>query len=226
MKGMAMSSQKKNLGRKAAVASAMALATMGAAAANAQSLDAHGWYAGVFAGRSDLELKDGSPDSTFSGQGLTTSSSVDKHHTAYSLDIGYQLNPWFAIEGQYVDFGKFDFSSTIVAPAPDTIDGRFKAHGFGLNAVGIVPLPQGFSLYGKAGVFRSSTELEANAGLTPVSGGSRNHTGGDFGVGASYDFTRNFAAKVEWDRYLKLGDSGTTGRGDIDLVMAGLQYRF
>ena len=209
------------------VAGTTALVVLLAAAdANAQSSNTAGWYAGINAGRSDVKFKDGGLGAVFTDQNLTTSSSIDKHDTAYSLDLGYQLNPYFALEGRYVDFGKFGFNSAVSAPAPDAIDGRFKAHGFGVNAVGIVPLPEGFAVFGKAGVFRSKAELDANASATPVSGGTHSRTGGDFGVGASYDITRNFVAKVEWNRYLKVGDSGTTGRADIDLVTAGITYRF
>jgi opacity protein-like surface antigen len=38
-----------------------------------------------------------------------------------------------------------------------------------------------------------------------------------FGVGAAFNFTRNFAIRAEWER---LNDS------EIDILSIGLQYRF
>lgn len=208
------------------IGAAMAI-TLAAAVPRAHAADLPSWYVGLNGGQSDLRTQGGGVDDAFASQGFTTSSSIDKHATAWSLDAGLQLNRWFALEAQYVDFGKFDFSSDVSAPAPDTVGGRFKAYGAGVNVVGILPLPEGFSLYGKAGVLRSKAELEANStALTPVASTSRSRTGGMWGLGASYDITKNWAAKVEWDRYLKVGEAATTGRADIDLVMAGVKFTF
>jgi OOP family OmpA-OmpF porin len=194
---------------------------------SAQAEDLTGWYGGVNLGRSNLKMNGGDLDGAFANQGLSTSSSLEKHDTGYSLDLGYQFNPYFALEGGYVDFGKFDVSSTASAPAADTINGRYKAHGYDFSAVGILPLQQGLSVYGKAGAFRSRAELDASSsGAVPVSGGSHSATHPTFGIGASYDFTQRVVGKLEWNRYLKVGDSGVTGRGDIDLYTAGVAFKF
>ena len=47
-----------------------------------------------------------------------------------------------------------------------------------------------------------------------------------FGLGASADIAKNFAVRVEWERFLNVGDKDTTGQSDIDLVSASLVFRF
>jgi OOP family OmpA-OmpF porin len=209
---------------------AASLALLLAAAATipqAHAANLPGWYVGVNGGQSDIRSQSGGLDDAFASQGLATSSFIDRHSTAWSIDAGMQLNRWLGVEASYVDFGRFDFNSVVVSPAFDALDGRYKARGAGVNLVGTLPLSQGFSLFGKAGVLRSKAELEPNStALTPVSSESQSRTSGTWGLGASYAFTKNWAAQVEWDRYLKIGDSSTTGRTDIDLVTAGVRFTF
>jgi OOP family OmpA-OmpF porin len=213
--------------KQLAVGTAATLISLGAGVATVQAADLTGWYGGVNLGGSNLKLNGSDLDAAFANQGVTTSSSIDKHDTGYSLDLGYQVNPYFAVEGGYVDFGKFDFSSAASAPTADTINGNYKAYGYDLSAVGILPLQQGLSVYSKAGAFRSRADLDASStGLVAVSGANHWGTHPTFGVGAGYDFTKNMVGKLEWNRYLDVGDNSTTGRGDIDLFTAGMAYKF
>jgi len=213
--------------KQLAIGTTSALITMGAGLATAQAAELAGWYGGVNLGRSDLKLNGGDVDGVFANQGLTTSSSIDRHDTAWSLNLGYSFTPNFALESGYVDFGEYNFNSTASAPAADTINGRYKAYGYNLSAVGILPLQQGFSIYGKAGLLRSRADFGANSmGIVPVSDSTHWGTDGTFGAGAGYDFTKNITGKLEWNRYLNVGDSNATGRGDIDLYTAGVAYKF
>ena len=50
---------------------------------------------------------------------------------------------------------------------------RYGAGGFGVSAVGILPLQQGFSVYGKAGLLLARTELETNGSAGIATGGAR-----------------------------------------------------
>lgn len=209
------------------IGAAMAL-TLAAAIPHAHAAaNAPSWYVGVNGGQSDFRQRGGGVDDAFATQGLTTSSSFDDHATAWSIDGGLQLNRWFAIEANYVDFGKFDFSTTVSSPAADMIGGHFKARGEGLSVVGTYPLANNFSLFAKAGVLHTKAELEPDStATTQAFSASRTLTNGWYGVGANYAITRNWSAQVQWDRYLRVGESFTTGRGDIDLVMAGVKYTF
>jgi len=207
------------------------IAAAGLLAANAiavgtASAEPPDWYMGLNVGESNLRMDAGGIDDAFSNQGLATSSSLDKHRFAWTLDAGLRLSRWLAVEADYVDLGKFGFNTTVLSPASDSFGGHYTVRGAGVNAVGIVPLPEGFALYGKAGVLRSKAELQPGSSSTAISSESRSRTGAAFGLGASYDISRDVALNVEWNRYLKVGDNATTGRADVDLLLAGVQYRF
>jgi OOP family OmpA-OmpF porin len=46
-----------------------------------------------------------------------------------------------------------------------------------------------------------------------------------YGIGARYFITRNFGARVEWQRYQKVGGDNT-GTDDVDLFSVGALYAF
>ena len=206
------------------ITAAIAMAT--ASLVHARAADDKGWYGSLNLGRSHLGSSGGGIDAAFAGQGLTASSAIDTRTTGFSLGAGYRINRNFAAEASFVDLGRFDYRSGVTAPAAGSINGKYEVHGFGLSAVGIVPLQQGFSVYGKAGLFLARTELEAaSTGAIAVSRARSHEATGAYGLGASYDFTRNIAGKVEWNRYARVGES-TTGRSDIDLYTVGVAYKF
>ena len=59
-----------------------------------------GLYAGFSIGRSTIE------DAGSAGPG----ESIEKNSTAYKLQLGYRINPNFAIEGGYLNLGKFAYA--------------------------------------------------------------------------------------------------------------------
>jgi OOP family OmpA-OmpF porin len=119
----------------------------------------------------------------------------------------------------YHDFGK----ATESAPGASA---EFKASAFELLAVGILPVTNEFSLYGKAGLYRG--EVKATASVTGLGSGSITETNIDltFGVGAQYNFTRQFGVRAEWQRYMSMGDNATIGEADVDTMSLGVIYRF
>ena len=203
-----------------------AVFALGAGVAQAAPAD-RGWYAGVDVGRSNLRLNGSDLDGAFANQGITSSTSIDGHDTNLGANVGYRLSRNLALEGGYIDFGKFDFNAAASAPGADTIQGDYKAHAWSFSAVGIAPIYDRWSLYGKAGVTRTTADMTAGSttGATAPSGASASATGALIGVGASYDFTRNLYSKLEADRYTHVGD-GNTGRGDVDVYTLGIGLRF
>ena len=70
--------------------------------------------------------------------------------TGYKLFGGYKFNKNFALEGGYFDLGKFGFTATTV-PA-GTLNGNIKLKGLNLDAVGILPIAEKFSAFGRVGL--------------------------------------------------------------------------
>lgn len=196
-----------------------------ALATGARAADDTGWYGSLNLGRSHLGLSGNDLDGRNAAQGVTSSTTLDSRDSAWSLNAGYRFNRNFALEAGYVDLGSYRFTGNTSAPAAGSLDGRYKAHGYSLVAVGIVPLQSGFSLYGKAGLFLARTELSASSSATALGGADSSRGTGTIGAGLSYDFTRNVFGRAEWNRYARIGDDNT-GRASVDLYTVGVGYRF
>jgi OOP family OmpA-OmpF porin len=209
------------------VAAAAAMFALSAGAARAASADNAGWYAGLDIGRSNLRMNGGDIDSALSNQGIVGSSSIGDHDTSLGADVGYRLNRNFALEGGYIDFGKFGYSSAVSSPAADTVQGDYKAHAWSFSGVGIAPLDDQWAVFGKAGLTRTSADLSASSatGATSPNGVSQSANGLVLGGGATYDFTQNWYGKLELDRYTHVGDANT-GRADADVYSLGVGMRF
>jgi OOP family OmpA-OmpF porin len=209
-----------------AIRIAVAAATFaGVSTAFAQSVQ-RPWYIEGNVGWTKMDMDGAEINRQFGRQGALTSSSFNDEDTGWGLTLGYKFSRNWAIEGGYVDFGKFKYSGTTFAPIPGSFSGDFKASAWSLAGVGTLPLEKNFSLYGKLGLHYSEAKLSTSSVGTPLSGGKSNDTGMVFGLGATYDFTPVVYGKFGWDRYLRVGDDQKTGRGDIDYVGAGVGLRF
>lgn len=175
-----------------------------------------GFYIGAGVGQS--KAKDAC--ATFQSQGLT--GSCDDTDTAGKLFLGYQFNQNFAVEGAYVDLGKVTGSGT-VSGVP--VSGEAKAKTWQLVAVGIVPLANNFSLFGKLGAHRWDADASASASGS-TSTASDKGTDVTYGLGGSYEFSKNLGLRLEWERFQNVGNTNTTGRSNVDLLSVGLRYRF
>jgi OOP family OmpA-OmpF porin len=193
-------------------------------AAHAQNT---GWYAGANAGATNAKQTDGGLNGAFANQGITADTSLDKRDSIYSLDLGYQFHRNFAVEGSYVDLGKYNFNSNISTPAADTASGNYRVKGWTASAVGILPLDNGFSAYGKLGAVFADTKFNASSdtGATAIGDTSKSSTRPLYGLGLGYDFTKQIVGKAEWTRYDGLGNSDT-GKSNIDTYTVGVAYKF
>lgn len=187
-----------------------------------------GAYAGVSVGESKFNASASELDSSLSSGGFTTSgSSVDEKDVGWKIFGGYQFNPNLAVEGGYVDLGKLSFKSTVTLPTPGTVSGDIKAkEGVFVDVLGIVPINDMFSLYGKVGAYNIKTEVSANytAG-TSMSDSARN-SGYAYGLGGEMKFDDAMSARIEWQRFNKVGDSDKTLQGDIDLFSVAAVFKF
>lgn len=190
--------------------------------------DNAGWYAGIDLGRSNLGLSGGGIDGAVANLGFVGSASISNQDSGAGLNLGYRFSQSFALEGGYIDLGKYNFSSFTTAPAADTVQGIYKAHALSLSAVGILPMNNKWSLFGKAGVARTTADLSANSvtGATALGRASGSGSGLLFGAGATYNFARNWFGKAELDRYQHVGDPSSTGQANINVFSLGMGLRF
>ena len=162
---------------------------------------AQGAFVRVEAGRSHTTL-----DSGFD--------SASDNDTAWSVRGGYYFNDNVAVEGFYTR--AYDKSERIGG-----YDLHGKATAFGVGVVGKKNFGAdnlGFFLDGRIGVAQGKVEW-SYAG----EGESDTDTRLYYGVGAGYDFTRNFGLSLNIDRL-----RGEAGVVDVksNVVTVGAEYRF
>lgn len=199
---------------------------------------AQSWYLGASAGQSAIKASPGDIEAGFLlDDGFTASgTTLDKKDTGWKGYAGYRFNRFLAAEGGYADLGEASFNTTIVAapsgitPSPPfPIHATATARGTFLTAVAYLPVTQDFSLFAKAGAFRSEaefTEVIEGAGITRVSRTER-RTEATYGAGLQWMFSRTLGARLEWERFRKVGRGIGEREGlDIDFVSAGLMLQF
>jgi OmpA-OmpF porin, OOP family len=184
--------------------------------------DSAGWYGGLNIGQSQAAIDDARITGSL-GAGSTITD--DDRDTGYKLFGGYKLNRNFAIEGGYFDLGKFGFTATVPA---GTLSGNIRLKGLNLDAVGILPINQKFSAFGRVGLnYAEARDSFSSTGTVPVltnTNPSKRDTNYKFGAGLQYDFTQSLGMRLEAERY-RINDA-VGNKGDIDLFSVGLIYRF
>lgn len=165
---------------------------------------------GFYVGASVAHAKTEDLCAETAGLGIAVTS-CDEKDKSWKLTGGYQFHPNLAVELAYVDLGTYKSAGTF-GGTPIGISADIKA--VELVAVGIFPVTREFSLYGKAGLFRWDVDASATA---PFFVEGNDGTDFTFGVGVKYDFTRNLAARLEWQRYTDV---------DINTFGVGLLYSF
>jgi OOP family OmpA-OmpF porin len=162
---------------------------------------------------------------------LDSSSTLDDSDTGFGFAGGYQVNDHFAFEFAYVDLGSIDYrASGTVSDGVDTFDAEAvlgsSVDGAVLSVLGILPIGERFSVYGRAGL--SLLDAKGTARIT-VDGQSQRASQSSqksdlmFGVGAEYSLTSHFAIRLAWDRYLDVGTENVAGDTDADFFSLGVR---
>ncbi len=148
-------------------------------------------------------------------EGIPAGVSCKNTDTDYRLSVGYQVNPSFGVEGSYVDSGKITASGLGI-----TVD--TKNTEWQLAAIGTLPVANGFSIIGKAGLAFWNIKTSA----TPFTPPGFSPTGNDFlwGIGAQYDITKAVAVRGQYDSHM-IGDK-VTGRDHLTTLNIGVVYKF
>jgi len=151
------------------------------------------------------EVGQGSVDTDI-GDG-TTVAILDDSTTAYRLALGYELGQYFSVEGAYVDFGNINANLLIG-------DVTASADGFGLAAIGRLPLGDSFALTARVGY------LSWDADVT-LAGQGDSDSGSDivFGIGGELNVGERLGFTAGWSRY-SLDDI------DLDYLSVGIRFRF
>lgn len=127
-----------------------------------------------------------------------------------SAFLGARFNPHLAVELSYIDLGENEAS----------VDGdreTFGVDGFAVSVLGLAPLTDSLSVYGRVGMYDWDLEVEVN-------GDSFKEDGRDALAGLGFEATFNQAfLRAELTRYFLRADGATL---DTDNASLSLGFRF
>ncbi len=172
----------------------IALAALAVIASTASAADA-GLYVGGDIGSTKFE-----------------SGGESENKTSFGATLGYTLNDYVAFELQVRRLGEWKIEGTKVT-----------ANAVQASVLGILPIANGFSAYGRLGYGRNSLDVTYNK--TDVSVNNNEFL---VGVGAAYHFTKNLSARAEYS-YLgenKIGSGKDEFKVKISQFNLGVNYAF
>jgi OOP family OmpA-OmpF porin len=164
----------------------------------------------------------------FASGGATGVSSVARADGAtWKLQAGYRLTDYLAVEGGY-----FDLGGAAYRVAADQLDAdvALAIEGWNLNALGIWPWGERFSLLGKVGAARAVMQADSTltlAGMTLDPLHQRGVASGFFyGLGLGYRLTEAFSLRGEYEVYAKVGGGDFVGESRACAWFLGLAWGF
>lgn len=135
-------------------------------------------------------------------QGYAAEADIDSAQLGYSSGVGLK-NP--AFKGRYYQFGKYlgaEFSN-IGNDNGLSMPYAFASKSRNLLGVGTLPIGDKFSLFGKFGVARSSSDYGQNLSVPSYTGDRNSDL--KYGIGLKYNHNPNLDLRMGWDRYNSLG---------------------
>jgi len=140
----------------------------------------------------------------------------------FRLKLGYQYSRFFAVEGQFVDFGR---TSAEMFASPSNLASAFRSTGMGVDTIAMLPW-RSFSFYGRLGAYRGESRNAFAQYSTSLLGDATSRgTRWRYGMGIRYDFTKSLGIKAEVERYSPLG-TPLDAQVETELISVGLSWRF
>lgn len=218
----------------------LALAALAALSTTPAVAEDRGFYWGFDLGQYEYSLDQNAldqelVDSLESGgfDVLSGGSQISEDGFTWSLTLGYQFFRFLAVEAAWVDLGDAEYKASV-----EVDDGTFiipldtkvtnDSAGATLSALGILPFAGNWQVYGRAGVYFASNDLDvtASSGGESVAGEDSDNTQEFYwGLGAGYTQAQ-WTLRLEYQQYMDVGDDSTTGESDIDRITLGAIYKF
>lgn len=192
-------------------------------AGSVSAAHAEGWYFGLPGGVTSSDIAKSDLDAAYGLAG--SESSIDDSGSSWGADIGYQWGRHFAVEVGYVDLGEATYTAAAYG-----LETSFQSNGPTVGAVGILPLGDRFELHGRAGVLFARTRIterlvDDNGDVLAHNGIKGNSKDPFLGVGAGWNINPEYTLRVDFRRFLDVGDSDETGEADIDQLYLSIVFR-
>ena len=152
---------------------------------------------------------------------------TDEGSFAGKIAMGYQFNDYFAVEGGYYYLGKTKTKVTFSDYDNATDKAKITGHMLGVDAVGLLPINNVISIFGKvgAGIVRTKTSASFFDGESYSK--TKTRLAPKIGVGTEFDVNDYISIRTEYEGIFKASkDSDGTCDVDYHLFTVGLKYWF
>jgi opacity protein-like surface antigen len=136
----------------------------------------------------------------------------DAKDTGFKIYAGGKMNEVLGLEVGYTSFGTIS-----------VLGGETEAWAVPITLTAGIPIGNRFNVFAKGGGLYARTDVSVDLNDSLSERGSRNGWGWTYGAGATFAVTPNVHIRADFDRH-KLDFVG--GRRDIDMLSAGVQFRF
>lgn len=162
-------------------------------------------YLGASVGQSSIDVS------------CPAATSCDDTDTAWKIYGGLEVNEFIAMEVGYVNLGDAKMTGATAGTA--------KAGGMTLALVGTYAISPSFTLLGRGGMNFLTLEVNETTGGV-ASKNSDTDVAWSLGLGAQYNLNKSVGLRVEFERFFNVGDAHTSGEPDVDLISAGVVFKF
>ena len=136
----------------------------------------------------------------------------DTKDTGFRIYAGGKMSEVLGLEVGYTSFGTIS-----------VLGGETEAWAVPITLTAGMPIGNRFNIFAKGGGLYARTDVSVDLNDSLSARGSRNGWGWTYGAGTTFAITPNVMLRADFDRY-KLDFVG--GRRDIDMLSAGVQFRF
>jgi OOP family OmpA-OmpF porin len=146
--------------------------------------------------------------------------SCDDTDIGWKVFGGLEMNEYISMEFGYADFGKAKVKDA-------TSSASAEVNGMTVQLIGTYALNPSFTLIGKGGFGILHTDVKGTDAGTPFNMEDTDLEW-SLGLGAQYNFNKAVGLRLEWERYFEVGspEADSTGEADIDLISAGVVFKF
>jgi OmpA-OmpF porin, OOP family len=149
-----------------------------------------GPYVGIGWGHFNLKLDN------LDEVGQQVNSIVHSGHDAWKVQAGFRFSPYFALEGDYMNFGNSSDSFQGTGS-----NGNYNLHMSGFAPYGVLTLPIGpVEIYGKAGWLYYNSDLKVNLNGGELLESSHSRSDFTWGGGLGVTIARHVNLSAEYDR--------------------------
>lgn len=173
-------------------------------------------------------------------------SKLDDSVSVWGLQVGYRWGKYFATEIGYAHLGEASYrlpvlvTETLTPVTGPVLTGDFAAEratqftsaGPTISALGMLPIGQHIDLHLRAGIYLADTRVTNRTRDVEFNTGNINHGRVDAsqteifgGIGGAWNINENFVLRLEYQKYLDVGDDEKTGESDIDVVNLAVLFK-